>query len=199
MTTLKVGARPPNARGQTGAKTKSPQELWDRRVKVAQLYLQCTPLHEIATQLKVSIITVYNDMCAVREQWRTKMTDNIDVLKQNELGRVDHLECEAWRGWVRSCMPRVITKSKTGTRPGDQGGPYDEDSTERQNQPGDPRFLAIVDKCVESRRKMLGLDAPVKAAVEGLDAIAKVLASRPATAPEDPEPASTDDRTEKSE
>lgn len=145
-----------------GRWTTTPDQLFERRQRVAQLYLQCESMAEIGRQIGVSAVTIYKDICWAREQWRTKAADAIATAKQRELARIDALEVEAWRGWQRSCQLEVIERTKSGNRPGDQGGPYDEQSTERRKQAGDPRFLDVIGKCIESRRKILGLDAPVE-------------------------------------
>lgn len=160
-------------------KTKSKEELFQRRKRVSELYLKGHSMAEIAEIIgNISAVMVYHDICWAREQWRTSCIDSIAQLKQRELGRIDHLEIEAYRGWQRSCKPALIEHEKSGNRPGDQGGPYDERSTERKHQAGDPRFLTIVGSCIESRRKILGLDAPAQVQMSGLDDVAAILMAR---------------------
>jgi hypothetical protein len=145
---------------------KSPELLMVRRQQVAELYLQCHSMAAIGRMMSISSQTVYKDICWAREQWRTRAADAIEAHKQRELARIDAVEVEAWRGWQRSCRPEVSETERSGTRPGDQGGHFEERSRTRKGQAGDPRFLQIIEGCIESRRKILGLDAPVKSTVE---------------------------------
>jgi hypothetical protein len=158
-------------------KTKSAEQLLERRKTVSTLYLQCLSLAEIGKQLGVSAVTVYKDLCWCREQWRTCITDNMELLRQRELGRIDHLELEYYKGFQRSQRVRVVDKRRSGNKGGD-GGAYDEQSQERERQPGDTRWLDGVGKCIEQRRKILGLDAPSQVQVGGIDNVMSVLQAR---------------------
>lgn len=141
---------------------KSPEQLMARRQKVSELYSEGTySMAEICGLVGVkSVQTVYSDICWAREQWRTKCSEAIDKLKMRELARIDHLEAEAWKAWKRSIGIHTKTTKKSGTRPGPQGGAFEEEREEKEKLAGDPRFLDVVSKCIESRRKILGIDAP---------------------------------------
>lgn len=140
-------------------KTKTPEQLLARRQQVSELYLQCRSMAEIGRQLGISATQVYRDICWAREQWRTRAADAIEKHKERELVRIDHLELEAWKAWSRSIGRVKTTKTETGTGP---QGAIDKISETIERKAGDPRFLEVVNKCIESRRKILGLDAPVK-------------------------------------
>jgi hypothetical protein len=163
------------ATGSTGPKAKTPDQLLTRRKLVSELYLQCLSLAEIGKQLGVSAMTVYKDMQYCREQWRTRITDNMELLRQRELGRIDHLELEYWRGFQRTVGVVKIYKEESGT--GAQG-PIAKNSVTRERKAGDPRFLDGVQKCIEQRRKILGLDAPSQVQVGGIDNVMSVLQAR---------------------
>ena len=150
-------------------KTKTHEERLQRIAKVAEMYFQCMSMAEIGRKLGISAVQVYRDICFAREQWRTRYTDAIEKHKQNELGRIDHLELEAWKAWKRSIGNHVKRTVKSGNKPGEYGGPFDEETEHSEKLAGDPRFLDIVNKCIENRRKILGLDAPVMSKVELLD------------------------------
>lgn len=150
-------------------KTSTREQRMARVAQVSELYLQCLSMAEVGRQLNISAVTVYRDICIAREMWRTRATDAIEKLKQQELAKLDVIEVEAWRGWQRSCKSAVVRYEKSGTRPGKQGGLFDESGSEKKNQAGDPRFLDIIKGCVESRRKILGLDAPARQSLENPD------------------------------
>jgi len=121
----------------------------------------------IAQILGCAVGTVYRDICWAREQWRTRAVDAIEKLRQIELGRVDHIEVEAWKAWKRSVGIHEVVTRKTGMKPGGDGGEIDETSEKRERLAGDPRFLDVAGRCVEQRRKILGLDAPTKSELSG--------------------------------
>jgi hypothetical protein len=139
-------------------KAKSKEQLMERRARVSELYLQCQTMAEIGRQIGVSANTIYHDICWAREQWRARAADTIEIHKQRELARIDNLEVEAWRGWKRSIGKVKTTKTETGQT---ATGPIDKTSETIQYQAGDPRFLDNIARCIESRRKIMGLDTPI--------------------------------------
>jgi hypothetical protein len=142
-----------------------------RQAKVAELYSTGETMRAIALQLSVSLRTVYKDICWANEQARSRAVESIEIHRQRELGKLDHIEYEAWRGWKRSIGKKVTLRTETGTGTigGGKLGNIDKEFTETHRDAGDPRFLDIGLKCVESRRKILGLDAPVKTMLSNPD------------------------------
>ena len=111
------------------------------------------------------------DLQRIQESWLKSSLRDFDQMRADELGKVDRLEREFWRGWERSCedAETVVTKQKGVVkqyRDEERGQLVTERPGEvnqtRKGQAGDPRFLAGVERCIERRCKLLGLDAPVK-------------------------------------
>jgi hypothetical protein len=155
-------------------KTKTAEQRLARIAQIRELYLQCLSMAEIGRQLGLSAATVYRDICSAREQWRTRAADAIEQHKQRELGKIDIIEVEAWRAWKRSIgiAKTVTTKNTTIEAPDGSNDielPAEERTVREEDLAGDPRFLEIARKCVEDRRKVLGLDAPVKSAFTDTD------------------------------
>jgi hypothetical protein len=123
------------------------------------MYLAGKNMTTIAGELGIGLTTVHHDISCAREEWRTRAADAIDELKKRELSRIDQLETEAWKGWLRSIGKTKIIRTESGT--GSQG-PINKTSETVEKKAGDPRFLEQVNRCIESRRKILGLDAPNK-------------------------------------
>jgi len=125
-----------------------------RRVQVSELYLQGWNQIAIAERLQVSRATISGDVCALQEQWRTSGIRNFDLMREQELLKLELLEREAWAGWQHS-LKRAAPASTDGKTKGSRT----ESSVEEPL--GDPRFLNQIHKCLKDRRAMLGLDAPL--------------------------------------
>jgi hypothetical protein len=151
-----------------------PLKLEQRRRKVATLYLRGRYQFEIAAELGVDGSTISRDLQAIRDQWRASSLRDFDGLKAKELDRIDALEREYWAAWD--------AHRRAGGRQADDGevdpaDADDHDDTEDADDHDDtggtdgsapsPKaavFLAGVNKCIERRCKILGLDAPTKVA-----------------------------------
>ena len=143
--------------------TQRSDEMRQRRSQVTELYIkEGLSQRAMAERLGVSLQTIYNDLCAIREEWRTRATDNIEKKKAKELAVVDQIEFEAWRAWLRSIG--TTTKTTTITRGKDKSV-----STTTETLAGDPRFLDQVHKCIEQRRRIMGLDEPARQTIENPD------------------------------
>lgn len=127
-----------------------------RRVAVAEYYLKGMSISQIASKINLSRWVVTTDLQFIRNEWKAARVGFVDQAVLEQLEKIDQLEREAWAAYERSCRP---AKSTTITED-DDGNTVTK--IERRESAGDPRFLALVDKQVEQRRKLLGLDAPVK-------------------------------------
>lgn len=138
----------------------------DRRV-IADLYLKGNTQAEIADVLGCHQTTVSRDLKALQREWQTSSLIDFDEAKAQELAKIDHLEREAWLAYLRS-QEDAETFVRKEKRPGTQvvKGAQELTST-TTGQVGDPRFLAIVDKCIARRCKIIGLDAPDRTEVSG--------------------------------
>lgn len=120
------------ARGKASAKKVA---VAQRRKAVTDLYLKGHSQMDIADRFSVTQQTISKDLRFIREQWLSDAVLNMDELKTVELAKLDHLERQYWSAWEKS-----VSKI--------------------ENQYGDPRFLNGVHKCIESRVRILGLEAP---------------------------------------
>jgi hypothetical protein len=132
-----------------------------RRLKVAELYLHGTRcLSQIARQLGVDKAQISRDFKHIRKLWRERYVEDWDAAKDEELAKIAEIEQKAWLAWERSCndgeMMEVIGTSQAGK------GKPEKVKKRTERQAGDPRYLAILLKCGEQRRAILGLDAPLK-------------------------------------
>lgn len=135
-----------------------------RRSKIAAMVLSgITNQFEIAQRLGLEPgpgqKMVSLDMKWIRNEWRLQAIEDWGDFVGQELARVDKLEKEAWEAWERSCKNRTSTKSriKLGKR-GDQNSSEEGEEVALQQRDGDPRFLVLVDNCIERRCKLLQLE-----------------------------------------
>jgi hypothetical protein len=124
-----------------------------RRAEVATRYCRGQPQRTIAAALGVSQQQISLDMRVVRAEWRRTMADEFDRLKAEQLARIDAVEVAAWEGWERSCADaeRTLTRKVT-----DADGDRIEASRTVAGQAGDPRFLQIIDSCIDRRLRLIG-------------------------------------------
>lgn len=101
------------------------------------------------------------DLKAIQKAWLESSLRDFDEMRAEQLGKIDRLEREYWRGWERSCED-----AETVRKEGPASGVEKITKTEK-GQAGDPRFLAGVERCIERRCKLLGLDAPEKRELTG--------------------------------
>lgn len=132
-------------------------EMVQRRQQVAELYLQGTPQLSIAQKLGISQATVCRDLRALHNQWRTSQIRDFDQVAAVELKKLDRLEYESWQAWERSKQPQESTTVS-------QDGSTKRAQKVVKQQPGDPRYLELIHKCIAARRALLGLDKPTRIA-----------------------------------
>lgn len=162
--------RKPKKRGPQHGKRKTeqtPAQPDDRRsdfqrlrdqAMITRLYLKGWQQKAIAVELNLSEATISRDMKAIEAAWEAAKIDDLSKAKRLELQKINQIEAEAWAAWEESKQP-YETKITTG-----QEGKAARAQLKKQSRTGDPRYLLIAMECGKERRKLLGLDAPVKAA-----------------------------------
>ena len=146
----------------------------DRRHRVAARYLQGEYQSAIARELGVSQAQVSLDLKAMRALWLQSAMRDFDTLVSEQLAKIDRVEVAAWEAYARSLLPREITV----TEQSEGGEAVDEDGTKRPKSPtrkasmrregqaGDPRFLERVQKSIDQRSALLGLEAPKRIKID---------------------------------
>ena len=132
--------------------------------EVSRLYLAGKYQHEIATELEVTRQQIGYDLKVLRRLWHTSAIRDFDEARGRELAKIDRVEREFWDAWERSCDAARIENTKARRN---AGGESVEKSTRTEEQVGDPRFLQGVERCIERRCKLLGLDAPTRSELTG--------------------------------
>lgn len=146
-----------------GEKRTKAQRLADRE-KIAGLLLKSWTAPMIARELKLSEATVNREKRILVDEWKKAAADDIDAVKAKELQKLDDLEREARAEWERSKLAyqKKVVEDLIGR--GGETGRAKKAKIETIEQLGDPRYLTIIQGCMDRRAKILGTDAPTKVA-----------------------------------
>lgn len=180
-------------------KAKSRALLEAKKTITAELRLKGYTYQQISDEIKkrlglqtcpVSCVKVYNDKLLA--EWQKERIDNTDALITEELERLNMVIREAWQMWEKS---KDDYHRKGGTQiglPSDDGTAIQtikaimNDDEERGK--GDPRYLDIILKALDQRRKLLGLDkttVDVNAGIQGSIEIRYIDGGAPVAGSED--------------
>ena len=109
-------------------------------------------IRKIASLLGVHTGTIQSDIKTVRKHWGQAISDGIESQVVKELAKIDYLEQRSWIAYNKS---------------------------EQQLDP-DPRYLAMIDKCIQRRIELLGLGkvSENNTGVDDRPIVAVVVASR---------------------
>src|SRR6185369_11650106 len=138
----------------------------ERRLKVAQLYVQGLTQYEIAKQTKVSEATISIDLKKIQELWIAAAVVDFDQRKAVELAKIDQLERTYWEGYERSLKPFTSTKIESVWRwKRDEDGNVTEErevipgkeTKETKKRDGDTKWLEGVERCITLRCRLVGL------------------------------------------
>ena len=123
-----------------------------RQEEVAKLYCQGVSIRKIASLLGVHTATIQSDIKTVRKHWGKAISDGIEAQMVQELAKIDYLEQRSWIAYNKS---------------------------EQQLDP-DPRYLAMIDKCIQRRIELLGLGkvSDNNSGVDDRPIVAVVVSSR---------------------
>jgi len=136
-----------------------------RRMLVAQKYLRGQSMDKIAQEmppeLACSRSSVYRDLQALREIWRKEANLPIADMRAKELAKIDELERTAWEAYEISKGDKIVSRFGTvlpattaGTKPSVTGA---HTRTITKSTAGNPRFLEMIEKCINRRCEILGL------------------------------------------
>ena len=160
--------------------TRNQSQMLARREQVATRYLRGEQQYTIARAVGVSQSQISHDLKALRDLWLASSLRDFDALKAEQLAKIDAVEVEAWGAWLRSQQPREVSLTEQ-TEGGEVVGvdgtsqpkrPTRKASMRREGQSGDPRFLAVIQKCIDQRCVILGLESPLRISID--QAAAKV-------------------------
>jgi hypothetical protein len=139
-------------------------QLKQRLAKVAEFYKRAVPVSTIAKRVGVTERQVYNDLNAIRKDWKQSSISDFDERLAVELAKIDNLEKTYWEAWERSCK---VEKKKTEKEKGNVvEGEFKVSEKEimkmKVSSVGNAKFLDGVYKCIDKRCDLLGLNSPTK-------------------------------------
>lgn len=148
---------------------------------IARLYLEGKRQWEIVEWIagnrpyKLSQQILSIDLRDIQRQWLAEAKILVEEQRRKELAKIDNLEREYWAAYARSKSKSVrIThegkpcKSKKDATEPDAMTP-EITTMVKEDRDGDPRFLEGVQRCIDRRCRLLGLDAPAKQELSGPD------------------------------
>ncbi|MDO6466793.1 hypothetical protein [Neptunomonas phycophila] len=141
--------------------TRQKEDIENRRSEVARQYLQGTYQCDIAVAVGVSVPTIERDLRVIRDRWIKSAIRDFDQIRAEQLAKLDLIESQLWEQWQRSC--ETIIKTRKEKREATKF-PGTNNTIEKIEQSGDPRYMMGILNIIERRCKLMGLDAPTKVA-----------------------------------
>jgi transposase len=162
-------------------KTKTPTQRLALRAQMMELLAQGIGQHDIAKRLDLAVSTVSYWTQRIKEHEQALLDDRT-ALRRSLLAELDEVKAEAWAAWEKSKRTAKTTMEETGET---EKGSSSKTRITREEQIGDPAFLAQVQNAIAQQRDLAGLDAPkaepqVAAAGSGRVRIREVVIERPA-------------------
>jgi hypothetical protein len=159
------------------AKKRHPDEVRRDRELIAKFYMQGKNQFEIAEIISkqydftITQQQISSDLQVIRDRWLKSSVRDFDTAKAEQLAKIDHMESEAWDAWNKSKdkYRQITTKKGVNAK-----GIINETTARVEDLIGNPAFMNIIDRCIERRCKLLGLDAELRYADVNL-AIAAVI------------------------
>lgn len=128
-----------------------------------------------------SLGTVKKDVHRLLQEWREQRLADTEEYVQHELAVIDDITREAWTAWNKSKTDRTQRAAKQRGVPGAEAGGADvvttimEQMTKELICYGDPRYLDVIHKQAQERRKLLGLYKPETKEFNGTLSFEKLL------------------------
>lgn len=151
------------------ANKRSPIQRERDELTIAELSLKGWTQRAIADHLELDPSLINKTLKKIKEQWAKEKLESADVAMKRELKKLDLLEVENWRAWERSQGDRTLTLSErlaTGMdKEGNAIGRL-KTATKTEQAIGESAFLVELRRIIETRCKILGLNAPVELRVQ---------------------------------
>lgn len=152
------------------ANKRSPIQRERDELTIAELNLKGWTQRAIADHLELSVSMVNATLKKIKNQWAKQKLEDTDLAMKQELKRLSMLEAEYWKAWERSQGDQEVTLSErlASAGKGGQDGSIGrlKTATRIERKVGDVQFLNGINKVIESRCKIRGLNAPLELKVQ---------------------------------
>lgn len=153
-------------------KNRSATQREAQLAAIAAGYLRGVALASMAEQLACSRQQIVYDLAILRKRWRLQAQGDFNQKLALELARIDQVEQEYWAAWERSKQPRERTLSEQ--RQGQTATTRAQ--VQRQQRDGSAFFLEGVERCIDRRIRLFGLDrAGVEAEADKVTTFAELV------------------------
>lgn len=137
--------------------------LWRQNYSEREIRVEVMKRLGLAT---LSLKTVHDDIRRLLKEWQSERLEDTEERVTAELARLDLVIREAWQQWEQSKQDKDVKRTKRKGLPkldadGKEDGlltAYVEQVRDTEFGKGDPRYLDIILKALEQRRRLLGLD-----------------------------------------
>lgn len=137
--------------------------LWRQNYSEREIRVEVMKRLGLAT---LSLKTVHDDIRRLLKEWQNERLEDTEERVTAELARLDLVIREAWQQWEQSKQDKDVKRTKRKGLPkldadGKEDGlltAYVEQVRDTEFGKGDPRYLDIILKALEQRRRLLGLD-----------------------------------------
>lgn len=140
-------------------KTRTRAEKEAQLVEVWRLHNRGQSAWQIGQVMGLSERMVRYDLKLLADRWRAECAAGIAAHKEAELAKVHELYLVYWDAWQKSLEDRQTTSTKKISAPMMDRA---EAAIKKEQREGNPAFLAGIQWCIETRCKILGLNAPIK-------------------------------------
>lgn len=137
---------------------RRPNEIARDRQIISEMYLRGKLQHEIAEKLGRTQSHISLELAAIRKQWEKSTLFNFNEQRCRELAKIDQLERTYWEAWERSLGK--ISQTTQSFRSEDGEVVMDKGTQQERELSGNPAYLVGVERCIEMRVKLLGLNSP---------------------------------------
>lgn len=165
-TLMKTHARKKSDSPFAPKRTEAQKE--DDIAQIAKLMRRGTPLEQIVVEVNeknakrytLSKTQIFNDIQMIEKRWKASLVADMDLLRAQQLAKLDEMESELWQQWEVSKGDEEITAVKTRGK-NDESKEF---TARKKSRIGHTSIMAQIIAIQERRSKLLGLDAPVKLA-----------------------------------
>ena len=148
--------------GKGGSEPRSRIRL--REIRVMDQILDGRTQHQIAESLDISQPAVSKIVRRMEERLLADVALKVDRQRARHTLRLEHLYAESMRAWRESQQDAMRRRQRKSEGAGATGSTFAELVSE--NRHGDPRYLDEARKALTDLRKVWGVDAPERLAVQ---------------------------------